>query len=73
MSVKSKRMTLATGSGRRIRVRGKGHSLSSINNLLSRQVDTQKVLDNYPVLEIKDGIAVNMDYTNPQHLKWLED
>jgi len=57
---------------RKFRVRAQ-RSLASINRHLSRQIDIQRVLNEYPVLEIKDGIAINIDYTNPQHLKWFED
>jgi len=46
---------------------------SEINSRLSKQINIQEGMHHYPVLEVKDGIATNIDYTNPQHLKWLED
>lgn len=56
------------------RFRGTGRTrLSVINERLASQINFQQIVENNPVIEIKDGIAVNMDYSNPQHLKWLED
>ncbi|MED4225501.1 hypothetical protein [Neobacillus cucumis] len=72
MRVKSRRVTLAAVRGNRW-ILGRVRSLSAINNRLSKQVNFQRVLKDSPVIEVKDGIATNINYTNPQHLKWLED
>lgn len=71
MPVKIRRSMLQKGNRRFI---GRtNRSLAVINRQLSRQINIQRVENNYPVLEVKDGIATNIDYTNPQYLKWLED
>ncbi|MBY0098147.1 PspA/IM30 family protein [Mesobacillus maritimus] len=71
MPTKSKRMVLSSGRGNRGRITRK--NTSNINQILSKQVDPQKILDQYPVIKVKDGVAIDLDYNNPQHLKWLED
>lgn len=71
MSVKIRRSMFKTGNRR---FRGKPQrSLAVDNRRLARQINVQRVVNHYPVLEVKDGVAINIDYTNPQHLKWLED
>ncbi|NRD78538.1 hypothetical protein HPT25_14325 [Bacillus sp. BRMEA1] len=67
--VKIKRLKSSTGRGIKCRT----HQLSMMNRYLSRQIDIQRVINDYPILEVKDGIATNIDYFSPQHLKWLED
>jgi hypothetical protein len=73
MPTKNKKMVLSSGRGSRGKVARKTRSISNINQALSKQVDHQKVLGQYPVIKVKDGVAIDLDYTNPQHLKWLED
>ena len=71
MNVKYRR---STGQLSNRRFKGRTHrSLEAFNLDLSRKIDIQRVLKDSPVLEVRDGVAINLDYTNPQHLKWLED
>ncbi|MBM7648692.1 serine protease inhibitor ecotin [Bacillus ectoiniformans] len=54
------------------RIQG-AHKLAAANATMSRRVDMLRQQENQPVLKVENGVAVNLDYNNPSHSRWLED
>lgn len=64
----------APGRARRRLKRIQGaHKLAAANATMSRRVDMLRQQENQPVLKVENGVAVNLDYNNPSHSRWLED
>ncbi len=60
--------------GRQRRFLRKSKELATINKILSTNIRNQMPLGNSPILEVdENGTVTNIDYNNPQHMKWMED
>ncbi|MCM3707361.1 hypothetical protein M3205_16745 [Cytobacillus firmus] len=55
-------------------IRRRGMSLEAKNELLSNQIAKAMFKNNTEALKVnKDGVVTNLDYNNPNHMRWLED
>jgi len=55
-------------------LRRRSISLEDRNDLLSRQIAELMFKNNTEVLKVnKAGLVTNLDYNNPNHMRWLED
>jgi hypothetical protein len=55
-------------------IRRRGMSLETKNEFLSNQIANLMFKNNTEALKVnKDGVVTNLDYNNPNHMRWLED
>ena len=56
-------------------IKRKGLSIEVKNEFLSKQIAELMFKDTSQIkpLIIKDGVVTNLDYNNPNHMRWLED
>jgi hypothetical protein len=55
-------------------LRRRGMSLEAKNEFLSNQIAKLMFKNNTETLKVnKDGEVTNLDYNNPNHMRWLED
>jgi hypothetical protein len=56
------------------RVRGRGMSLEAKSEFLANQIANAAFSKQTEPLKVNnDGVAVNVDYSNSEHSRWLED
>ncbi|MDF0728662.1 hypothetical protein PY093_18720 [Cytobacillus sp. S13-E01] len=61
-------------TGRALGIRGMRVSLAVRNTIMSKRIEALRLNENEPVLKVdQNGVVTNLDYNNPQHLRWLED
>ena len=55
-------------------IRGRGISIEAKNEILSNQIAKLMFKNTPEALKVnKDGVVANLDYNNPNHMRWLED
>ncbi|WNS75180.1 hypothetical protein RRV45_20255 [Bacillus sp. DTU_2020_1000418_1_SI_GHA_SEK_038] len=61
-------------TGKALGMRGRKPSLETKNAIMSKQIEELHLQEKQPILKVnQNGVVTNLDYNNPQHMRWLED
>jgi hypothetical protein len=73
MKASQSKRVMNSGRTRKLGIRGKKRNLVMMNSILSSRVDKRRIREIQPVLEVQNSVVINLDYNNPQQMKWSED